>query len=141
MLVRLFALLTLAGLVAGCPAPTTATEPTPDPDAGDGITDETPQPASVEVGDWTSYAEPKDEQWHTEALDTPRWSVVTAELACAARANHGDPDAQRQASRRILAHHETTGSAVMEHGIEVNADPARAHALGEAVAVATEACR
>ena len=141
MIHRVLALLSLAGLVTACPSPQPPPEATPGPDDGDGLVDGATPAGPVEVGDWTAYAEPEAEEWPTEALDTARWTVVTAELACASRANHGDPDEQRQASRRILAHYRTTGVAVMEHGIEVNAEPERAQRLGEAVATATERCR
>ncbi len=139
MLLRLLVLVTLTAAAAACPAPTTSAEPTPDD--GDGLVEEGTPPRPVQVGDWSSYAEPEEAEWPTEPLDDARWAVVSAELACAARANHGDPDAQRKASRKILAHHETTGPEVMEHGIAVNADPEKALKMGEAVAAATEACR
>ena len=143
MLRRALLLSSLLGLLAGCPsAEVTPPAVTPDPaDEGDGVADEAPLAGPVEVGDWTAYTEPELEEWPTAALDPARWALVTAELACASRANHGDPDAQRQASRRILAHHRTTGAAVMDQGIEINADPALALSLGESVAAATERCR
>ena len=140
MIHRALAALCLLALCAGCPSPTTA-QADPTPDDGDAVAAD-PTPATrVEVGDWSTYAEPEAEEWPVEPLDDGRWATVSAELACAARANHGDPDAQRQASRRILARHKTTGEAVMEHGIAVNGERGRSHRLGEVVAAATEACR
>ena len=140
---RALVLLSLALLLGACPAgEVVPPDPTPEPgDEADGMVDEGMPTGPVEVGDWTVYAEPELEEWSTEVLSAAGWTVVTAELACAARANHGDPDAQRKASRRILAHHKTTAAAVMEQGIVVNADPELAQRLGEAVAAATERCR
>ena len=122
---------------------TAAAEVSPeDPGGGDDGVAGDAAAVAVVVGDWTSYGEPEDEaEWPTETLTSARWAQVSAELACAGRANHGDPEALTAASRRILAHHRTTGPAVMNFGIAVNDDPTRAHALGEAVAAATEACR
>ncbi len=114
--------------------------PTADDQDGVAATDAGP-PGAVSVGDWSAYAAAPEEDWAVRPLDADRWAVTSAELACAGRANHGDPDALRAASRRILHHHETTAVAVMEFGIEVNADPERALRLGEVVASATERCR
>lgn len=128
--------------VSACSAGGTPTDP-PEPTAAladDGVADESG--ATVDVGDWGTYAEPTaGVDWPTGPLDEERWAQVTAELACAGRAHHGDPEAHTTASRRILAHHLTTAAAVMDYGIEVNADAGRAHRLGDAIARATEACR
>jgi len=134
----------LALLVGACSA--TAEVPTDaaavvEPGDGVAVADGEPPIAAVQVGDWASYGEPAADEWSTAPLSAARWANTAAELACAGRANHGDPGAHTAASRRILAHHETTAEAVMAYGIEINADPQRAHALGEIVAAATETCR
>ncbi len=119
--------------------------PTPEPTVltDDGVVDNaTAEPGPIEVGDWSMYSEPDDAtEWPTADLREDRWARVTAELACAGRAHHGDPSAHEAASRRILAHHQTTAADVMAFGVEVNADAARAHRLGERIARATETCR
>lgn len=111
-------------------------------DEGDGSAMAEPdgRPDAVQVGDWSAYGEPP-EAWASDPLTPARWAQVSAELACAGRANHGDPEAHTASSRRILAHHKTTAEDVMSFGIEVNTDAARAHSLGELVAAATETCR
>jgi hypothetical protein len=73
-------------------------------------------------------------------LDDARWVQVSADLACAGRANHGDPEAHQDAARRILFHHHTDGRRVMDYGIAVNQDAERAVRLGTQVADAAVAC-
>ncbi len=122
----------LLALLVGCPAPV---PDDPDP-VGDGQVDADP----LVVGDWSRYPAASGETWPTAPLDDERWARVTAELACAGRSRRGDPDAHRRAAEAILQEHKTTAGAVMDHGIEVNADPTRALRLGERVAAAAEAC-
>ncbi|MCP4868762.1 MAG: hypothetical protein GY898_08590 [Proteobacteria bacterium] len=140
---RLLMLATVVVALAACGPDPVEAPPTPEaPEDGDGsaMVEAESGLDRVQVGDWTAYGEP-DEAWDTDPLTATRWAHVSAELACAGRANHGDPEAHTAASRRILAHHKTTAEAVMTFGIEVNGDEARAHSLGELVAAATETCR
>lgn len=130
-------LLLLAGCTCASGDPATAVA-----NEGDGVAAADPAPLPpIEVGDWAGYAAPAGEEWPVEPLDAARWAQVTAELACAARAKHGDPDAQRDASRRVLAHHRTTAQDVMGMGVEINADAEQAFRLGDRVASAIERCR
>ena len=98
--------------------------------------------ASGLVGDWRGYGDPADEgEWERAPLDDDRWARITAELACIGRAHHGDPEEHRAAMRRVLAHHRSDARAVMDYGVAVNADAARAHTLGAQVAEAAQVCR
>lgn len=101
-----------------------------------------PTPAPLAAPSWRTYAEPPArDDWAASTLDDARWVRVSADLACAGRALHGDPDAHHQAARRILFHHQTHSAAVMDYGIGVNQDSRRALKLGAEVATAVEACR
>jgi hypothetical protein len=138
------ALMVLALLLVGCtPDSGTPGGPAPEVEAGDGMADGAPDGSvgAVEVGDWSAYGEPERDEWKTDPLTPQRWVHVSAELACAGRANHGDEGSLEDSSRRILAHHRTTAEAVMTFGIGVNQDPEQAHTLGELVATAAETCR
>ncbi len=103
-------------------------------------TPSTALPGTLILGDWTAYAAVSGDEWPVAQLDDPRWALVTAELACVGRARQGDPEAHVDGSRRVLAHHRTTGTAVMDYGIVVNADVVRATRLGELIAAAAENC-
>lgn len=99
-----------------------------------------PEPSgALTLGDWANYPAAPAEVESAELTDR-RWAQVTAELACVDRAHQGDPDAQTDGAARVLAHHRTTAEAVMDFGIAVNADVARAHTLGDLVASAAETC-
>lgn len=133
---RLWMLLVFALAACGS-APGGTDEPKPSPPreaATDGL------PDALSLGDWASYAAPEGEEWPVTGLDDLRWAIVTAELACVDRARQGDPEAQGDGSRRVLAHHRTSAAAVMDYGIAVNGDATRATRLGELVAVAAENC-
>lgn len=91
---------------------------------------------------WRSYpAAPGVDEWPVQPLDDARWTRASADLACAGRALHGDPDAHHQAARRILFRHQTTAQALMDYGVAVNQDGPRALALGADVAASAERCR
>ncbi len=128
----------LAFGLLGCPAPTSSepTAPTPaaavTPVSGEG---------PLEAGDWRSYPDPTAESWAVADLDEARWALVTLELACSDRAHQGDPGAQTRSARKVLAWHRTTGAAVMDYGIQVNAEAGRSLKLGERIAGAVERCR
>jgi len=117
----------------GCSSPPAAAEHP----ASDGVADA----SALVLGEWSTYPPPDGETWPQAALDDVRWAQVTAELACAGRTRRGDPKAHRRAADAILQVHKTTAGAVMDHGIEINADSERAHRLGEQVAAAVQACR
>ncbi len=122
----------------GCPAPTSSEPPAVAPAAA-----VTPVSAdgSLEAGDWRSYPDPAAETWAIAELDEARWALVTLELACSDRAHQGDPAAQTRSARKVLAWHRTTGAAVMDYGIKVNAENTRSLELGERIAGAVERCR
>lgn len=128
--------LLLFALLLGCPAADTSTAAVPAPPAdtgGDAV-------ASGLVGDWRGYPDPGEDAWETAPLDDDRWMQTTAELACIGRAHHGDPDRHRVALRQVLARRQTTAESVMEYGVKVNEDGARALVLGARVADATQTC-
>jgi hypothetical protein len=103
-----------------------------------------PSPAAADVlqlGDFRAYPRPSGMDWATEPLDDARFAKVSAELACVGRIHHGNPGEHTLAASAVLAQHRTTGDAVMAYGVTVNADPARATALGERIAAAAESCR
>ncbi len=134
-------LLVAALLVSACSGAGESVAPAVAPPAAEAATPEAP---GLQLGDWTTYADPPAEELEPDqivALDDDRWARVSAELACAGRVERGDAGAHRLAARRVLHHHETTAEAVMDYGIAVNLDPARATRLGALVATAAERCR
>lgn len=97
---------------------------------------------ALSLASWRSYAPaPLTDDWAQSPLDDASYVQVSAELACAGRANHGDPEAHHQAARRILFHHGTRAEMVMNYSIAVNQDGPRAVRLGAQVAEATDGCR
>ena len=129
---RLLMLLVLALAACGSGPGGAEEPPTPGP-SGEQI-------GPLTLGDWANYPAPEASEWPVEPLDDARWALATAELACIDRARQGDPEAQTEGSRRVLAHHRTSGADVMAYGVRVNKDPARATRLGELVAGAAENC-
>ena len=118
-----------------------APELTPTPSSS---SDSTPGNVTAETSDgadWRSYADPGDAEWDIQDLDDARWVAVSADLGCIGRSLHGDPDAHREALRRVLAHHATTSDAVMSYGVAVNEAPERARTLAPQVAERVQTCR
>jgi hypothetical protein len=93
------------------------------------------------LGDWRRYPPAPAKDGPLDPLDDARWALLSAELGCAGASFHGDPDSHRAAARAILHHHRSSAQAVMDYGVAVNGDPAKALRLGEQVALAVERCR
>lgn len=135
LVVTLVSLLTLPACGGETPEPPPAPASSSDP-----------TPARVRAGttgeaDWRSYPDPGDAEWTLQDLDDARWVAVSADLGCIGRSLHGDPDAHREALRRVLAHHATTADAVMGYGVAVNEAPERARTLAPQVAERVQTCR
>jgi hypothetical protein len=129
-------------LVSGCKAPGPAADTLVETVAVPALSpQEIDELDAIVLGAWAHYPRPKESEWPTEPLNVRRWATTSAELACAGRAHLGDPHKQRAASDRILHHHHTNAQEVMEFGIRLNEDPARAQSSGGLVAEAAERCR
>ncbi|MCO4773125.1 MAG: hypothetical protein KDA24_24030 [Deltaproteobacteria bacterium] len=128
------ALLLSCGSTGDSPPETSA--PSPEPDT----TADAASAAQSPGADWRAYPDPPGEEWPTTPLDDARWVSVSADLGCIGRAHHGDPSSHRASLHRVLAHWQTTASAVMDFGIAVNKGD-RAGELGNRVAERVQSCR